>query len=166
MILTLEGNTPKIGKGTFVAENSTIIGDVAVGENCGLWFLSVLRGDIGSIHIGNYTNVQDHCICHTPPSVTLEVGDYVTVGHRALIHGCKIGNNCLIGMGSIVMNHAEIGDNCIVGAGAVVTEGTKVPPNSLVLGMPARVKRELTAEEITGIRKSAENYFLFSRKYI
>lgn len=165
MIRDFEGKRPQIDKSVFVAENAIVIGNVTIAPYASVWFQSVIRGDINSIRIGEYTNVQDFCMIHVPSDKSADIGQYVTVGHRALLHGCKVGNNCLIGMGSIIMDGVEIGDNCIVGAGSLVTQGTIVPAASLVLGSPAKVKKGLTPEEILQIKESAIHYFEYSRKY-
>lgn len=166
MQLEIGGKVPVIDKSAFVAPNATIIGDVTIASDVGIWFGAVIRGDLNSIKIGSYTNVQDLCVIHTPPHICAEIGEYVTVGHRALVHGCKIGNNCLIGMSSTIMNGAEIGDNSIVAAGSLVTENKKMPAGSLIMGSPAKVVRELTPEEVRKITKSAIDYYEYSRRYI
>ena len=140
-------------------ESAQIIGDVIIGEESSVWFNAVIRGDVNHIRIGKYTNIQDGCVLHVARrTLPLLIGDEVTVGHNVVLHACTIGSQCLIGMGAIVMDGADIGEQSIVGAGSLVTPGTKIPPRSLVLGSPARVKRELTEEEIRGIRESAANY--------
>lgn len=166
MISELDGKSPIIDTTAFIAPNASVIGNVTVGEGVGIWFGAILRGDMNSIKVGAYTNIQDLCIVHTPPTINAEIGKNVTIGHRALIHGCRIGDNCLIGMGSIVMNNVEIGDNCIVAAGSVVTEGMKVPSGSLVMGLPAKIKREVTPDEIKKIEASAKLYYELSRGYV
>lgn len=166
MILELSGKTPRIDASVFIAPNASIIGDVEIGSNCSVWFGAVIRGDINYIRIGEYTNIQDLSVLHVPGSSCIEIGDFNTIGHRSIIHGCRIGSNCLIGMGSIIMNDVEIGDNCVVGAGSLVTEGTKVPQGSLIFGSPAKVKRVLSATEVTGLKEAARNYYEYSRKYL
>lgn len=165
MLIELENTSPKLGDNVFLAPNATVIGDVTIGDNASVWFNAVVRGDINKITIGSYTNIQDLAMIHTPSDLPVEIGDHVTVGHKALIHGCKIGSYCLIGMGSIIMDGAEIGNNCIVAAGAVVTQGTTVPSGTLVVGMPAKPKRELTSEELGEIQSSAKRYFEYARLY-
>ncbi|MBI2092965.1 MAG: gamma carbonic anhydrase family protein [Deltaproteobacteria bacterium] len=166
MIVTYKNKSPEIAKDVFIAENVTVVGDVAIGENSSVWFGAVIRGDSNSIKIGSRTNIQDLCVVHVDSSNKVEVGDNVTIGHRAIIHGCKIGSNCLIGMGSIIMSGAQIGDDCIVGAGALVTEGQVIPPKSLVLGMPGKPKRSLTDSELMEIKKAAEHYLKKGREYL
>lgn len=159
MIHPFKENSPKIDGSAFVVESAQIIGDVVIGEESSVWFNAVIRGDVNHIQIGNYTNIQDGCVLHVARKThPLIVGDEVTVGHNVTLHACTIGSRCLIGMGAIVMDGAEIGEHSIVGAGALVTPGTKIPPGSLVLGSPAKVKRELTEDEKRGIRESAANY--------
>jgi carbonic anhydrase/acetyltransferase-like protein (isoleucine patch superfamily) len=166
MIIDYDGKKPIIDSSAFVAPNATIIGDVTIGSNSSIWYQTVLRGDMDSIKIGSYTNLQDFCMVHIDEFQNVEVGDYVTAGHRALIHGCKIGNNCLIGMGAIIMDKVEIGDNCIIGAGSLVTQGTKIPSGSMAFGSPAKVKRELTEEEISIIIETAKKYCEYAKKYV
>jgi carbonic anhydrase/acetyltransferase-like protein (isoleucine patch superfamily) len=159
MIHPFKESSPKIDDSAFVVESAQIIGDVIIGEESSVWFNAVIRGDVNHIQIGNYTNIQDGCVLHVARKThPLIVGDEVTVGHNVTLHACTIGSRCLIGMGAIVMDGAEIGEHSIVGAGALVTPGTKIPSGSLVLGSPAKVKRELTEDEKRGIRESAANY--------
>jgi carbonic anhydrase/acetyltransferase-like protein (isoleucine patch superfamily) len=135
-----------------------VVGDVTIGEQSSVWFNAVVRGDCEAVRIGRRTNVQDLCMLHADPGVPCVVGDGVTIGHSAIVHAATIGDNTTVGMGSIVLNGARIGENSIVAAGAVVTPGTVVPPGSLVVGIPAKVKRPLTPEEIEHNRQSAEHY--------
>ena len=165
MLTSVRGRTPQIDATAFVAENATVIGDVAVGANAGIWFGAVVRGDSNAIRIGRQTNIQDNSVLHVDHKHTLTIGDDVTVGHRAILHGCTIENRVLVGMGATIMNGAVIGADSIVGAGALVTEGAQVPPRSLVLGFPAKVKRELTEEEVAGIARSASLYAEYASWY-
>lgn len=165
MIIEFEGKEPKIDGSAFLAASATLIGNVTISECASIWYQSVIRADVNHVRIGKYTNYQDFCMIHVTDKFPAEIGDYVTVGHRALIHACKIGNNCLIGMGSIVMDGAVIGDNCIIGAGALVTQGTNIPPGSLVLGAPGKVKRHLEENEIEGIRESATRYYKYALRH-
>jgi carbonic anhydrase/acetyltransferase-like protein (isoleucine patch superfamily) len=135
-----------------------VIGKVRLGEGVGVWFGAVLRGDGELIVVGRDTNLQEHAVLHTDPGFPVTVGAGCTIGHRAIIHGCTIGDNVLIGMGAIVLNGAKIGDNSLVGAGALVPEGKEIPPNSLVVGLPGKVVRPLTADEIVRNRMSAAQY--------
>ncbi len=137
---------------------AVVVGDVSIAAHCGIWYNAVLRGDIASISVGKGTNIQDCCVLHTDTGFPLQVGDHVTVGHGAILHGCTVGNNSLIGMGAIVLNGAVIGNNCIVAAGALVTSGTVVPDGTMIMGHPAKRTRPLTAQEMDGNRQSAEHY--------
>ncbi len=140
-----------------------IIGDVRFGEYVSVWFGSVLRGDINYIYVGNYSNIQDLTVIHVTEELPVIIGDYVTVGHRALIHGCEIGDNTLIGMGAIILDRAKIGKNCIIAAGSVVKEGMVIPDNTLVAGVPAKIKREVTEEEIKLLKESALHYVEYAK---
>lgn len=166
MIIPYRRIWPKIHETAFVAPSADIIGNVTLGELSSVWFQCVIRGDVNFIRIGNRTNIQDHSMLHvTRMKSPLRIGDEVTVAHRAVLHGCTIGNRVLIGMGSIVMDDVEIGEECLIGAGSLVTKGTQIPARSLVLGSPARVIRPLKEEEILGIIKSSENYVGDSKEY-
>ena len=153
----------------FVADDARVIGNIILGEDVGIWFGSVLRGDNEVIEIGARSNVQEHCILHTDPGFPIHIGEGCTIGHKAMLHGCEIGDNSLIGMGATLLNGAKIGKNCIIGAGALVSEGKEIPDNSLVVGMPGKVVRELNEEAITGLIQSAahyvENYKRFLKEY-
>jgi carbonic anhydrase/acetyltransferase-like protein (isoleucine patch superfamily) len=158
MIKKYKDQVPKIDKSCFVAESSDVIGEVEIGEYSSIWYGAVLRGDVDKIIVGKNSNVQDGTIVHGDFNVETIIGDNVTIGHNAIIHGATIGNNVLIGMGAIVLNNAVIGENTIVGAGAVVTGGKEIPSGSLVLGSPGKVIRQLTDAEIESIAKSAKTY--------
>lgn len=159
MIYPHHGCTPQIPESVFTAPSADIIGEVSIGEQSSVWFQVVIRGDVNKIRIGSRTNIQDHSMLHvTRRTSPLTIGDEVTVGHRVMLHGCTLGNRILVGMGAIILDDAVIGDDCIVGAGALVTKGMVVPSNSLVMGMPAKVARELRPEEIAFLKQSAENY--------
>ena len=149
---------PVIHPTAFIAPNATLLGDVTIGENASVWYNSVLRGDINRIVVGRGSNVQDGSVLHLSAEHGCLIGDYVTVGHMAMLHACTIGNECLIGMGAIILDGVEIGDRCLIGAGALVTQGKNIPPGSMVLGSPAKVVRELSAEEQAGLRGWAERY--------
>jgi carbonic anhydrase/acetyltransferase-like protein (isoleucine patch superfamily) len=157
---TLDGVTPNLpSAGNYwIAPTATVIGQVTLGRDVGIWFGAVLRGDNEPIVIGEATNIQEHVMMHTDPGFPLSIGAGCTIGHRAILHGCTLGENVLIGMGAIVLNGAKIGDNCLVGAGALVPEGREIPPGSLVLGMPGKVARELTSDQIGRNRISAAHY--------
>lgn len=159
MIRSLGEHSPElIGGGHFIADNATVIGNVRLLPKSSVWFNTVIRGDNDSIEVGAGSNVQDGCILHTDPGFPLTIGAGVTVGHRVMLHGCTIGDNSLIGIGSTVLNGARIGRNCLIGAHSLVTEGKSFPDGSLILGSPAKVIRELTDEEIASNRASASRY--------
>ncbi|MGE0616070.1 MAG: gamma carbonic anhydrase family protein [Bacteriovoracia bacterium] len=166
MIIPHHDKWPRIHETAFVAPSADIIGEVEIGENSSIWFQCVVRGDVNSIRIGARTNIQDSSTIHVTRQVSATViGDDVTVGHRALLHGCRIGHRVLIGMGAIVMDDVEIGDDSIVAAGALVPKGKKFPPGSLILGSPAKATRELTSDEREFLKRSADNYVRDSQAY-
>ena len=154
----METKTPKIHESAFIAPGVYILDDVEVGENCGIWYGTVIRGDVSKITIGNNSNVQDNCTMHSSPNYPLNIGEFVSVGHAAILHGCTIGDGSLIGMGAIVLDGAVIGKGCLVGAGALVKEGMVVPDGSLVVGNPAVVKKQLDEQRIARLRRNAEYY--------
>ncbi len=149
---------PKIGKNVFIAPGAVVVGDVTLGDEASVWYQSVLRGDDASIMIGSRTNIQDHVVLHVDKGISLVIGDGSSIGHGAILHGCRIGNHTLVGMGAIVLNGARVGDDCIIGAGALITQNTVIPDRSLVLGSPGKVVRSLTEEEIQGNRENAKTY--------
>ena len=166
VIAAFDGKTPALDPSVWVVDSAVIIGDVRLGAESSVWFHAVLRGDVERIRIGARSNVQDNATVHvTGGRFGTTVGDDVTIGHAAVLHGCTVGNRCLIGIGAIVLDGAEIGDDCLVGAGALVTPGTQVPAGSLVLGSPARRVRELNADEVAHLRRSAANYVSHARAY-
>ena len=142
----------------YIAPGAIVLGDVTLGEDVNIWYHATVRGDRAPIAIGKGSNIQDNSVVHVDAGYPVTIGENVTVGHGAILHGCSIGDNSLVGMGAIIMNGAEIGKKCIVGAGALVTQGTRVPDNSLILGNPARVKRQLTEEEIAQNLRNAAFY--------
>lgn len=146
------------GGACWVAPTAVLIGAVRLEEGASVWFGAVLRGDNELILVGKNSNVQDGCVLHTDMGYPLTIGEGCTIGHKAILHGCVIGDNSLVGMGATILNHARIGSNCLIGAHALVTEGKVIPENSLVMGAPARVVRQLSAEEIAAITRSAEGY--------
>ncbi len=150
--------TPIFGKNTYVAPGAAVRGDVTLGDNSSIWFNAVVRAEESSAVIGRCTNIQDNCVLHVDEGAGLSIGDCVTIGHGAIIHGCTIKSNTLIGMGAIILNHAEIGSNCIIGAGALITQNTVVPDGSLVVGNPGRAVRTVTDSEIEQIRQNAAHY--------
>jgi len=166
MIRDLKGIKPDIHEDTFIADNASVIGDVSIGKGSSVWYGAVIRGDIEKITIGEFTNIQDNSVVHTETDIPTKIGDYTVIGHNAIVHGCTIGSNCLIGMGAIILNKAVIGDNCIIGAGALVPEGKVIPPNSLVLGMPGKVVRNVTDEEVERIRGNAIRYNELYKKHL
>jgi len=167
MILPYDGSVPKIAADVFVAEGAVVIGNVTIGSGSSIWFGTVVRGDVESITIGARTNIQDNSVCHCETGLwPLKIGDEVTIGHRAIIHGCTIENRALIGMGAIVMNGAVVGAESVVGAGAVVTEKMVVPPRHLVLGMPAKIARKLNPEEVGLLQFSAAHYYELAQSYL
>lgn len=143
---------------SYVAPGAVVLGDVTLGEEVGVWYNATIRGDRAPIKVGNRSNVQDNAVIHVSEKYPVTIGQNVTIGHGAIIHGCEIGDNSLIGMGAIIMNGARIGNNCIVGAGALVTQNTVAPDNSLLLGNPAKIRREVTREELEGNLYNAEVY--------
>jgi carbonic anhydrase/acetyltransferase-like protein (isoleucine patch superfamily) len=158
---------PILGNGVFVAPTATVIGDVTAGDNASFWFGTVVRGDVNWIRIGNDTNVQDGSILHvTTDRYPLDMGDRVSVGHGAVVHGCTVGNECLIGIGARILDGAAIGAGSIVGAGALVTERQEVPSGHLALGIPARIIRPVTPEETDRIQRTAEHYVRLKNAYI
>ena len=167
LIIKLRGITPQIGKDCFLAENATVVGDVVMGDGCSIWFNAVLRGDVNSIRIGNRVNVQDGSVLHTLyQKSTIEIGDDVSIGHNVTIHGAKIHDLALIGMGAVVMDDAEVGEGAIVAAGAVVLSRTKIGPNELWAGAPAKFIKMMEPEKSKELNeKIARNYLFYSRWY-
>ncbi|SNS33922.1 Carbonic anhydrase or acetyltransferase, isoleucine patch superfamily [Anaerovirgula multivorans] len=166
MIKDLEGKKVKAHESCFIAETADVIGDVTIGENSSIWYKTVLRGDGNYIKIGKYTNIQDNSVVHiNEPHYPTIIGDYVTVGHSAIIHACNIGNNVLIGMGAIILDGAEVGNQTIIGAGSLVPPGKKIPSGVLAMGSPAKVIRELTEEEKKSLVHSAESYVQYGKEH-
>lgn len=155
---------PEISGKAYIAPSADVIGDVVINENGSVWYQAVIRADNDRIEIGCGSNIQDSCVLHADAGYPVKIGDYVTVGHGAIIHGCEIGDNTLIGMGAIILNGAKIGKNCLIAAGALVTQGKEIPDGSMVMGSPAKIRRELTEEEIAGNRESAEEYIVLGRE--
>ncbi len=167
LIIPLRGFTPKIGKDCFLAENATVIGDVVMGDECSIWFGTVIRGDVNSIRIGNRVNIQDGSVLHTLyEKSTIEIGDDVSVGHNVTLHGCKIKDFALVGMGAVVMDDAEVGEGAIVAAGSVVLSRTKIGANELWGGAPAKFIKMVEPEKSREMnRKIARNYLMYSKWY-
>jgi carbonic anhydrase/acetyltransferase-like protein (isoleucine patch superfamily) len=166
MLYKYKDYDPKIDDSVYIAPGAKLIGNVTVGNQSSIWFNCVLRGDNAPITIGDKTNIQDGTICHVDEGVPLSVADEVTVGHQVILHGCTIGKGALIGMGSIIMNHAEIGEYALVAAGSLIPEGKKVPPYSLVMGSPAKVVRKLTEEDIERMKKGSLHYVANGKSFL
>ena len=164
-IYELDGVAPRVAASAWVADTAQVIGNVVLGENASVWFGTVVRGDTEAITIGAGTNIQDASVLHADFGQPLIIGERVTVGHQVMLHGCTIGDETLIGIGAIVLNGARIGKNCLVGAGALVTEGKEFPDGSMILGSPAKVVRQLTPEQIEGLRQSARHYMENARRF-
>ena len=156
---------PQIHSSVFVAKNATVLGDVTLCEDVNVWFGAAIRGDQDSIWVGKGTNIQDNAVVHIDAGFPVKIGENVTVGHGAIVHGCTIGNNVLIGMGATILNGAVIGDNCVIGAGAMVTQNKVIPANSLLVGCPAKIVREVTDEDIKATKENAERYVVEGREY-
>jgi carbonic anhydrase/acetyltransferase-like protein (isoleucine patch superfamily) len=166
IISSVKGKSPKIGSGCFVAENATLFGDISLGDESSIWFGAVLRTELEPITIGKQSNVQDNCVIHTDLGFPVEIGDRVSIGHAAVVHGATIASNCLVGMQATLLNGSKIGENSIVAAGALVAQGKEMPPNSLVIGSPAVPRRVLTDEEINRIQMNADHYDEFRLEYL
>ena len=164
LILPVKNVHPTVGENCYLAPNATIVGDVVMGNDCSIWFNAVIRGDVNAIRIGNKVNIQDGAVIHcTYQKTQAVIGDNVSIGHNAIVHGCKVYDNVLIGMGAIVMDNAEIGSYSIIAAGAVVLEGTKVEPNSIYAGVPAKKVKTISQELISReINRIANNYLMYS----
>lgn len=167
LIKSVRGFTPEIGENCYLADNTTIIGDVIMGNGCSIWFNTVLRGDVNSIRVGNHVNIQDGSVLHTLYQKSIiEIGDYVSIGHNVTVHGAKINNYALVGMGSILLDHVEVGEGAIVAAGALVLSNTKIPPYTLWAGVPAQFIKKVEPEQTNEInRKIAHNYAMYAGWY-
>jgi carbonic anhydrase/acetyltransferase-like protein (isoleucine patch superfamily) len=164
-IYELDGIQPTLGQGAWVADSADVMGNVVLQDGASIWFGAVLRGDNEVMTIGKNSNVQDGSVLHSDPGAPLSLGEGVTVGHQVMLHGCTIGAGSLIGIQSVVLNHAKIGKNCIVGAGSVVTEGKEFPDNSLIIGSPAKVVRTLDEATVTKINAIAQHYVDNAKRY-
>jgi carbonic anhydrase/acetyltransferase-like protein (isoleucine patch superfamily) len=164
LILPVLGKNPTWGENCFIAENATLVGNVTMGNDCSVWFTAVIRGDVNSIKIGNRVNIQDGAILHgTYQKAATSIGNNVSIGHRAMVHGCTIHDNVLVGMGAIIMDHCVIQENCIIAAGSVVLENTVVESGSVYAGVPAKKVKSLTPELFQGeIQRIAQNYLTYS----
>lgn len=166
MIYTLEDRAVVfLGEEYFIADNATLIGSVEINERASVWFNAVVRGDCDLISIGAGSNVQDGAVLHTDPGFQLRIGQDVTVGHQAMLHGCEVGDGSLIGIGAVVLNGARIGRGCLIGANALVPEGMDIPDGSLVVGSPAKIKRQLSEEQQQGLLENARHYVENMRRY-
>jgi carbonic anhydrase/acetyltransferase-like protein (isoleucine patch superfamily) len=157
--------SPRLHESVFAVESAVVVGDVEIGADSSLWFGAVVRGDVNSIRIGARTNLQDYAVVHVTGRAPTVLGDDVTVGHRATLHGCTVGDRCLVGIGAIVLDGAVIGEESVVAAGALVPPGMVVPPRSLAIGAPARVRRPLASAEVEGLAASAMRYVGYARRY-
>ena len=159
LIKEVRGHKPIFGANVFLAENATVVGEVQMGDHCSVWFNAVIRGDVHYIKIGDKVNIQDGAVIHcTYQKAATTIGNNVSIGHNALVHGCTIHDNVLIGMGAIVLNGAKIGSNCLIGAGALITENKTIPDGTLVVGAPGKIIRSLSGEEIMSLEQSALHY--------
>ena len=166
MIYDFEKNVPEVHNESWVASNASIIGKVKLEKNSSVWFNAVLRGDIELITIGENSNIQDGSVLHTDPGYPLKVGKNVTVGHLVMLHGCSIDDNSLIGIGAVLLNGSKIGKNCLIGARALITENKVIPDNSLVMGSPGKIVRQVTEEEIEAMKQNAIRYQNNWKKYL
>lgn len=162
MIRKFNGHTPQVEQAAFVAENATVLGDVTLAAESSVWYGAVLRADTCSIRVGEGSNVQDCAVVHGPTNGTVVIGSHVTIGHSAVIHGCTIGDDCLIGMGATLMNYSVIGEGCIIAAGALVPEGRVIPPHSLVVGVPGKVLRPVSPEQAATLKQNADRYVKYA----
>jgi len=149
---------PRFGLGVYIARGAVVIGDVSLGDYSSIWYNSVLRGDINYIEVGHHTNIQDNAVIHLADDFPCVLGNYVTIGHSAIVHACTVGDETLVGMGATILDGAKVGRQCIIGANALVTQGTEVPDGSMVLGSPGRVVRSLTVEQRAGLKSWADKY--------
>ena len=157
--------TPKVDPDSWIAPNATLIGQVEVAKGASIWWNCTVRGDTDLLSVGENSNIQDNSVLHTDPGIPMVVGKNVTVGHRVILHGCTIGDNTLIGMGSTLLNRSVIGKNCLIGANTLIPEGKVIPDRSLVVGLPGRIVRELTDEEVAGLQTSADRYVAQWQRY-
>ncbi len=164
--LTGLSRKPKLGRSVYIAPGAAVVGDVTLGDFSSVWFNAVLRGDINRIVIGHHTNIQDNAVLHLADALPCILGNYVTVGHGAIVHACTVGNEVLVGMGSTLLDGVVVGDQSLIGARALVTPRTQIPPGSLVLGAPARVVRELSPSERAGLKVMAEKYVRLAAEYL
>lgn len=167
MLASFGSAHPRIGAFCFIHQSSHVIGDVELADYSSVWCNAVIRGDVNSIRIGLSTNIQDNCVLHVESEVhSLVIGNHVTVGHGAILHGCTIGDYCVIGIGAIVLNGATVGEGSVIAAGSLVPEGMQIPARSMVMGLPGKVKREVSSEEVARFRANAEHYVELARLYL
>ncbi len=164
-VYELDGVAPRVDPTAWIADSAEVMGNVHLGPDASVWFGCVLRGDTESMHIGEGSNIQDLSVLHADFGQPLHIGRHVTVCHKVMLHGCTIGDESLIGIGAVVLNGARIGKNCLAGAGALVTEGKQFPDGNMIVGAPARVVRQLTPEQIEGLRQSARHYIDNARRF-
>jgi carbonic anhydrase/acetyltransferase-like protein (isoleucine patch superfamily) len=165
MIYQFEDHTPNLPEEYYVADNASVIGNVILKNQSSIWFGTVLRGDIEPITIGERSNIQDNSVAHTGKGNPVVIGNDTTVGHKVMLHACIVGDNCLIGMGAILLDGCEIGNNCLIGAGSLIKQNQKIPEGSLAVGSPARVIRKLTPDEIADVKSYAARYVLLQTRY-
>lgn len=164
-IIPYRSKKPVIDPSVFLAPTATVVGDVEIGAGSSVWFNAVVRGDFQKITIGKHTNIQDNATIHVMANVPTKIGEGVIIGHNAIVHASRIGNNCLIGMGSIILGYTDIGDNVVIGAGTMITQHKKIPSNSLVYGNPAQIIRSLRDDEVEALHDSAMNYEQVAKNY-
>ena len=165
MLLALNGDRPDVHPDAWVAATAVLVGRVRLGDRASVWHNATIRAEFEDIIVGERSNIQDGCVLHVDPGFPLTVGDGVSVGHNAVLHGCSIGDNVLVGMGAVVLNGATVGRDCLIAAGALVPQGMRIPPNSMVAGVPGKVRRELTADEVAHLRANAELYLDLARQH-
>jgi len=166
MIYDLDGQTADIAEDAFIAPNASVIGDVCLKSGASVWFGAVIRGDIEKITVGRGSNVQDGTVMHTDPDNPCTLGDYVTVGHMAMLHGCKVGDGSLVGIGATLLNGSRVGKRCIVGAHTLITEGKKFPDGVLIIGTPGKIVRELNDDDFARMRANADRYVTRAQRYL
>ena len=164
-VYEIDGKAPRVDSTAWIAGSAEVMGNVEIGPDASVWFGCVLRGDTEVMRVGEGTNVQDGSVLHADAGMPLTLGRHVTVGHKVMLHGCTIGDESLIGIGAVVLNGARIGKNCLVGAGSLVTEGKEFPDGSMIMGSPAKAVRQLTPEQIEGLRRSARHYIDNARRF-
>lgn len=165
MLKNFDGKHPRLEGEVFISERAVIIGEVILKQGVNIWDFAVIRGDLAPIFVDEYSNIQENVIIHVDEEKPVYIGKYVTCGHSAIIHGCKIGDNTLIGMGAIILDGAVVGENCIIGAGTLIPQGKEIPPYSVVIGIPGKVVRSVSNEEILNIRKNAKLYYDLAKRH-